>query len=157
MGSLQRMQKILSKPETMVLLAWSITITVFVLAVYVLGAVGREIIRVYIVSLVVISASIATALALGLKNFSLALLLALPGGFFMFFALMAVTFSIHKFVDVRPVGASMLFFLFMATCGPLLIRSFKDEETRRKIYRGALLLMVPLALLAATAFFCYFL
>ena len=161
MGFLKRMQKILRKPETMVLLAWSITITVYVLGEggwqsNWIGASGKIItipyaMRAYFVSLVVILASIATALALGLKNFLPALLLALPGGLFMFFALAVMVFF-AKFIDERPIEASMLFFLFMATCGPVLIRSFKDERIRRKIYLGALLLMV---LLAATAFLLF--
>lgn len=107
----------------------------------------------YFVSLVVILASIATALALGLKKIWLAFLLALPGGLFMFLALAALVFH-GKFVDVRPIEASMLGFLFVAIGGPFLIRSLKDDRIRSKIYLGALLLMV---LLVATSFLCFFL
>ena len=162
MECLKRMQKILRKPETMVLLAWSMTIIVSVLCV--LGAGGWHgeritipyAVQAYFVSLMVILASIASALALGLnalglKNFLIALLLALPGGLFMYLAL-GEMFVYAIFVNETPVQASMLFFFFMVTGGPSWIRSFKDEETRRKIYRGALLLMVPLVLLAAIAF-----
>lgn len=157
MGCLKRMQKMLRKPETMVLLAWSITFTAFLFGGWLVdnwvGASGKIIIpyfeltitiQVYFVSLVVILSSIATSLALGLKNFLPALLLALPGGLFMFYALVTMVFH-AKFIDERPIEASMLFFLFFAACGPLLIRSFKDERIRRKIYLGALLLMMLLA------------
>ena len=163
MGSLQRMQKILREPESMVLLAWGITSTAFLLVYWLVGRVGaHEKITIpyfeltlntlsYFVSLVVILASIATALALGMKEIWLAVGLALPGGLFMWLALAAVAFS-GKFFDARPIFASMWFFPFCAICGPLLIRLIKDEREQHKIYQGALLLMV---LLTATAFLLF--
>jgi hypothetical protein len=154
------------KPETMVLAAWSITITVFLSAGWLVGnwtGAGEKItipyfeltiaIQAYFVSLVVILASIATALALGLKKLLPAFLLALPGGLFMWFALAVAVFS-GKFIDERHIIASVLFFPFCATGGSLLIRSRKDEGIRRKIYLGALLLM---ALLTASAFLLFLL
>ncbi len=79
----------------------------------------------------------ATALALGLKN----IFLTLPGFLFPLFAVV-MAFAIGKFGDMRPLLLSVLFFLFFTTCGPLLIRSFKDEKMRDKVYQGALLIMV---------------
>jgi len=90
-------------------------------------------------------ASTATALALGLKN----VFLALPGLLFPPFAIVMAGLSV-KYSDARPMYVSLLFFLFMATCVPLLIRSCRDEKKRHKMYQGALLLMV---LLVATFLF----
>ncbi|MBS4009107.1 MAG: hypothetical protein KGZ45_11895 [Clostridium sp.] len=82
-------------------------------------------------------ATTAAALALGLKNIFLALpiLLFLPIAFFV------AAFS-AQYSDARPMYLSLLFFLFFATCVPLLIRAYKNEKERQKIYQGALLLMV---------------
>lgn len=85
-------------------------------------------------------ASTATALALGLKS----IFLALPGFLFPPLVILILVVS-GKFIDARPLYASLLFFLFFSTCGPLLIRSYKDEKKRHKIYQGALLVMLLLA------------
>jgi peptidoglycan/LPS O-acetylase OafA/YrhL len=103
-------------------------------------------VQAYLVSIVLVLASIATSLALGVKNF----LIALPSGLFLFYALAVMGFS-AKFIDERPIYASMLFFLIFATGVPLLIRSCKDEERKQKIYQGALLLMLLMSLLAVFA------
>lgn len=139
----RRMQRVLKKPEIMVLLAWGITFAVLLLSHWRVGGVWSEPGATYLAGLVVTLAAVATALALGLRNLFLGLLLALPGGLLMWLALALVAFS--KFIDGRPIYASMLFFLFCAICGPLLIRSFRDEEIRRKIYVRALLFMVLVA------------
>ena len=76
-------------------------------------------------------ATTTAALALGLKN----IFLALPIAFFV------AAFS-AQYSDARPMYLSLLFFLFFATCVPLLIRSYKNEKKRQRIYQGALLLMV---------------
>jgi hypothetical protein len=78
--------------------------------------------------------SIATALALGLKN----LLLALPGCLFPFFVVVNILVA-GKFADIRPYILSLLFFLFFSTCGALLIRAYRDGIKSLKIYRGSLL------------------
>lgn len=154
------------KPEIMmVLLAWGITFTMFLLGRWLVGgnwvgASGKILIpyfnisiavQAYFVSIVVVLAAIATSLALGVKNFLIALLLALPGGLFLFYALAVMVFS-AKFIDERPIYASMMFFLIFATGAPLLIRSHKDEERKQKIYQGALLLMLLVLFLAATVY-----
>jgi len=152
----------------MVLSAWSITFTMFLLGHWLVGgnwvgASGKILVpyfdltiavQAYLVSIVLVLASIATSLALGVKNFLIALLLALPGGLFLFYALAVMGFS-AKFIDERPIYASMLFFLIFATGVPLLIRSYKDEERKQKIYQGALLLMLLMSFLAATVYFLF--
>lgn len=70
-----------------------------------------------------LSVSIASALALGLKN----LLLALPGYLFSFLFVMGYVVFAGKFVDMRPPILGLLFFLFFSTCGALLIRAYRDE------------------------------
>jgi len=66
----------------------------------------------YYLSLVVVLASITTTtLALGVKNFLLALLLSSPSGLFMLLAFVAL-FIHGKWIDVRPIATSMLFFLY---------------------------------------------
>ncbi|MBS3982865.1 MAG: hypothetical protein KGZ41_03615 [Dethiobacter sp.] len=155
-------------PIIMVLLAWSITFTMFLLGHWHVGgnwvgASGKILIpyfdltiavQAYLVSIVLVLAAIATSLALGVKNLLTALLLALPSGLFLFYALAVMGFS-AKFIDERPFYASMLFFLIFATGVPLLIRSYKDEKRKQKIYQGALLLMLLMSLLAATVYFLF--
>jgi len=133
-----------------VLLAWGITFAVAFSEIIPIPHTMQP----YFVSLMVVLASITTALALGLKNILLAVLLALPGGLFIFYTLILLGGSFLKFLDVRLVEASMLFFLFSAVAGPLLIPRCKDENLRSKIYQGALLLMV---LLTATTYLLLYL
>jgi len=151
-----------SKPEAMVGLAWGITVTMFFLGTLFVGGnwAGRISIpyfdltiavEAYFTSIVVVLASIATSLALGVKNYLIALLLASPGGLFLFFALAVMVFS-GKFIDERPIEASMLFFLMSAIGAPLLIRSCKEERKRLKIYQGALLFMLFLAAISLFIF-----
>jgi len=85
-------------------------------------------------------ATTAVALALGLKN----ILLAVPILLFLPIAFFVAAFS-AQYSDARPMYLSLLFFLFFATCVPLLIRAYKNEKKRHKIYQAALLLMVLLA------------
>jgi hypothetical protein len=146
------------KSEDMVGLAWGITVTMFFLGTLFVGgnwvgASGKILIpyfdltiavQAYFMSIVVVLASIATSLALGVKNLLTALLLASPGGLFLFLALAVMVFS-AKFIDERPITASMLFFLISAIGAPLLFRLCKEEKKRQKIYQGALLLMIFLA------------
>jgi len=82
-------------------------------------------------------ASTAAALAFGLKN----IFLALPSLLFLPIAFFVAAFS-AQYSDARPMYLSLLFFLFFVTCVPLLIRAYKNEMKRQKIYQGALLLMV---------------
>jgi len=85
-------------------------------------------------SSITLSVSIATALALGLKN----LILALPGCLFPFFVMSYIILA-GKFADKRPIMLGLLFFLFFSTCGALLIQAYRDETKSLKIYQGSLL------------------
>jgi hypothetical protein len=85
-----------------------------------------------------LAVSIATTLALGLKSFFLGLFLALPGFFFLI-SVSAQTVFGAKYYDVSTSYLSFLFFLVFSSCGTLLIRAYKDEKKRLRIYQGAFL------------------
>jgi len=157
------MPPIFRKPEIIVLLAWGITFAVGILGEFVWNwVVTKEAILTlfpyattpYFVSLMIVLASISTALALGLKNLLLAILLALPCGVFMFAVLLVLPYNYGVLLDAKPVEMSLLFFLFSVIGGPLLIPRCKDDNLRNKIYQGALLLIV---LLTATTFLLLYL
>lgn len=121
------------KKRDMVLLSWGIIALVLLLQwLWVTGGYSPK--RVEWLWLIPLSVSIATALALGLKN----LLLTLPGCLFPFFVMGYVVFA-GKFVDMRPPILGLLFFLFFSTCGALLIRAYRDEIKSLKIYQWSLL------------------
>ena len=132
------MQFTIMKKKDLVLLSWGIIILgLMFLWLSIAGGYAPKRVEWFwpiTLSSITISVSIATALALGLKN----LLLALPGCLFPFFVMGYIILA-GKFVDMRPVILGLLFFLFFLTCGALLIRACRDEIKSLKIYQGSLL------------------